>query len=280
MSNIQLGSIIDLNAIGITNFKLHLASWNGKEHPLDVFVQDKNQWKAWNEWRENKDDFNRTYIFTLINYYHEPNRWLFAGIYKIVQRHYDFKATEVGYEVELVDTYTELIGRLIIDFTRYQGMRGRAFRLEAYFNDFTVSEILKDSYEGAKFPGYESISLPFKALHSIIKGQKTDWKTALENVKGVYVIFDKHNGKKYVGSAYGGFGIWARWSAYAENGHGSNKDLVQLITAKGIDYAKEHFTMTLLEYRPTRTDDKVIIARESFWKDALQSRDIFGYNSN
>jgi hypothetical protein len=30
----------------------------------------------------------------------------------------------------------------------------------------------------------------------------------LENVKGVYLIVDKSNGKMYVGSAYGDTGIW------------------------------------------------------------------------
>lgn len=75
MSTIHLGSIIDLHAIGITNCKLHLAGSNGKEQPLDVFVQDKSQWKAWNEWRDKKNDFNRTYIITLINHYHESNKW-------------------------------------------------------------------------------------------------------------------------------------------------------------------------------------------------------------
>lgn len=280
MSPIPIGSIIDLNSIGITNCKLHLAGWNRIEHPLDVYVQDKNQWKAWNEWRDNKDDFNRAYIFTLINYYHEPNKWLFGGIYKITNRHNNYKATEVGYEVELVDLHTDFIGRLIIDFTRYQGMRGRSFKLENYFSQFTVSEILKQPYDGAKFPGYENINLSFTAMQSIIKGQKTDWKAALEHIKGVYAIFDQHNGKKYVGSAYGDSGIWARWLAYAESGHGYNRDLVQLISEKGIDYAKRHFTLTLLEYRPARTDDAVIIARESFWKEVLISRGAFGYNSN
>ncbi|WP_141770140.1 GIY-YIG nuclease family protein [Bacillus massilinigeriensis] len=92
-----------------------------------------------------------------------------------------------------------------------------------------------------------------------------DWKTALENVKGVYVIFDKKTGKKYVGSAYGESGIWSRWEQYISNGHGGNKELVKLMNDKGHDYAKENYKFTLLEYHPMFTPDEKIIFRENFW---------------
>src|SRR5690606_1379253 len=38
--------------------------------------------------------------------------------------------------------------------------------------------------------------------------------------------------------------------------------------------------ITLLEYRPTKTDDCTIIAREGFWKNALLTRTEFDYNKN
>jgi hypothetical protein len=99
--------------------------------------------------------------------------------------------------------------------------------------------------------------------------QKNDWKAALENVKGVYVIVDKSNGKKYVGSAYGDFGIWSRWAVYVGTGHGFNDELTKIISECGIDYARQNFRLSLLEYRSTKIDDNVIIGRESFWKEVL-----------
>jgi hypothetical protein len=39
-------------------------------------------------------------------------------------------------------------------------------------------------------------------LLKIDKQGKADWKAALENVKGVYLIVDRSHGKMYVGSAY------------------------------------------------------------------------------
>jgi len=46
-------------------------------------------------------------------------------------------------------------------------------------------------------------------------------------------------------------------------------------------YATENFRLALLEYRPMKTDDQEIIAREVFWKKLLLSRhELFGYNKN
>ena len=61
-----------------TLYKVHLASWNGNTQPLDVFLTDKERWKGWNSWKSTKNDFNRRYIFSLIEYYHESDVWLFG----------------------------------------------------------------------------------------------------------------------------------------------------------------------------------------------------------
>lgn len=143
-----------------------------------------------------------------------------------------------------------------------------------------VSEILKEPYNGEIFPGYENISVDFHVLQPVFIREKLDWKLALENVKGIYVILDKTNGKKYVGSAYGDSGIWARWSCYIGTGHGWNDELTKIIKTHGFDYAKKNFRLTLLEYLPMKTEDSVVINRESFWKEALLSRGDFGYNKN
>ena len=119
----------------------------------------------------------------------------------------------------------------------------------------------------------------FSQLEAIIKQHKPDWKAALENVKGVYLIVDKSNGKMYVGSAYGDAGIWSRWACYIGTGHGWNDELTKLINTNGIGYARENFQFSILEFRSMRTDDQVIINREQYWKRALQTN-AFGYNKN
>nr|WP_269800602.1 GIY-YIG nuclease family protein [Macrococcus caseolyticus] len=103
---------------------------------------------------------------------------------------------------------------------------------------------------------------------------------ALENQKAVYLITDKSNGKLYVGSATSmSKMLLTRWSNYISNGHGGNKELVALVGEKGFDYVKENFQYTILENYNGKADDKLVLQRESYWKEALQSRQ-FGYNSN
>ncbi len=257
-------------------YKVHLASWNGEDQPLDVFVRDRGEWDSWNTWRSGKDEFNRTYILALIDFYPEPGVWLFGGIYQVLSRTQTNQSH--SYRVEGLHDHDELVGRLKIRFTRPS--RIRSVRLEKYFQHMTISELLKEPYTGERFPGYESISHDFGTLEVIFRTHRPDWKVALANVKGVYLIVDKSNGKKYVGSAYGDAGVWARWSCYIGTGHGWNDELTSLIAREGLDYARQNFRISLLEYRPAKTDDRVIIEREGYWKEALLSRGQFGYNKN
>lgn len=272
---IKVQDILNLDLSTLNQYKLHLACRNQEGvQPLDCYLRSWEEWVGWNEWKEGKNDFSRQFIFSVIQFYHEPNKWLFGGIFKVLHRY------EASYELELQELHKNLIGRLVIDFFRYQGLRGRSYYLETHYENFFVSEILKKQYDGINFPGYENISLDFGEFEQIYRIQKNDWKGALENIKGVYVIIDKSNGKKYVGSAYGDFGIWARWGIYIGTGHGFNDELTKIIAENGITYAQKNFRICLLEYRSMKTDDSIIINRECFWKEALLSRGEFGYNRN
>jgi hypothetical protein len=108
----------------------------------------------------------------------------------------------------------------------------------------------------------------------------SSFKAALENVKGVYLITDTSNGKRYVGSAYDGAGVWSRWECYAGTGHGYTDELMQLIATSGLDHARQNFRFALLEYQSMRTDDNIVIEREQYWKRVLLSRGDYGYNKN
>jgi hypothetical protein len=93
------------------------------------------------------------------------------------------------------------------------------------------------------------------------------------------VIFDKSNGRKYVGSAYGEGGIWARWACYIGTGHGWNDELTRLVASNGIDYARKNFVFSLLEIAANTAADDYIFERETHWKRILLARE-FGYNKN
>ena len=258
-------------------YKVHLASWNGEAHPLEVFVRSRQEWDAWNAWRGGRDDFNRERIFSLMDFYPETNQWLFGGVYKVNSRppHNGLDR----YQVELLEEGAAFIGRLKIAFKRPG--RARVVRLENHYNSLQVSEILRRPYSGEAFCGYDQIDIPFHLLETIFAIQRPDWKAALANAKGVYLITDTSNGKRYVGSVSGTDGLWSRWASYIATGHGNNVALTEVIQAKGKEHARRYFKFALLEHRTPKTDDQVIFDRESYWKKVLLTRDsAYGYNEN
>ena len=256
-------------------YKLHLACRESGLwiNPLDEYVADHNKWLGWNEWRGSRNDWTREFVFSLMEFYPRSDAWLFGGVFRVLERHQDH------YKLEEIEEHKKFVGRVIFSFHRYQGMRGRAYYLENYIDAFEVLEILPSPYSGEQFPGYENIKHEFHVLEPIFKSERSDWKAALSNIKGVYLISDKSNGKQYVGSAYGDMGIWSRWACYIGTGHGWNDELTKLVDEKSIEYARENFLFSLLEITSMSTSDEAIIARESHWKEALLSRN-FGYNKN
>lgn len=66
--HLTLGDIWPISNLG--DYKLHFARWNGDTQPLDVWVRDKNEWQGWQEYWPKRNDFNRPYIFSLMQFYH------------------------------------------------------------------------------------------------------------------------------------------------------------------------------------------------------------------
>ncbi len=212
----------------------------------------------------------------MIDFYPETDRWLFGGTYRVISR--ENVNHSPSYKIDLVDEGRPLIGRLKIALKR--PARAKAVNLENHYSDLVVAEILPAPYTGEAFCGYDQIDIGFSELESVFVIQRPDWKAALENAKGIYLITDTSNGKRYVGSAYGVTGIWSRWSCYVQTGHGYNDELTKLIAMSGIEYARKHFRFALLEHRTMKTDDDVIIEREQYWKAVLLTRGDYGYNNN
>ncbi|WP_296707396.1 GIY-YIG nuclease family protein [Rhodoblastus sp.] len=207
-----------------------------------------------------------------MQFYHEPDIWLFGGIYRVLERHSD------RYEVELSDEGSAFIGRLKLR----SSYRERATRVnfENHYQNLELQEIIREKYSGRSFPGFENIDLSFEELESLVQNNRTDWKAALASVKGVYLISDQTTGKRYVGSAYGGHGVWSRWSEYVNTGHGGNVELRALVKDPTLEYCRKAFRFALLETRPSPTPDDIIIGRETFWKNILLTRGEHGLNRN
>ncbi len=256
----------------LKDYKVHFAKWNQKHQPLDVFIKSREEWQGWQEYRPGRDDFNRPLIFSLASFYHEPLTWLFGGIFRVLGR------PESHYEVELTDIGANLIGRLKIR-SPYDSRTVRV-NMETQYDEFEVIEVLREPFVGRPFPGYEDINISFEEIETLVRNSRPDWKAALESVKGIYLITDVSTGKRYVGSAYGESGVWSRWCAYVGTGHGGNVELRSLTTDTTLDYYRAHFRFALLEHRPFRVADDIILSRETFWKELLLTRGEQGLNRN
>ncbi|MEG9504018.1 MAG: GIY-YIG nuclease family protein [Methylorubrum extorquens] len=255
-----------------TLFKAHFARSNGTEEPLECFVRDRNEWQGWQEFWPGRNDFNRAHIFSLMRFYHEPDTWLFGGIYDVLAFHGD------RYDVALSAAGANFIGRMKIRYP-YSDRTTRAY-FEKHYSALEVQEILREAYTGRRFPGYDDIDLSFNELEALVKNARPDWMAALESMKGIYLISDTLTNKRYVGSAYGDQGIWSRWCSYVGSGHGGNVELRALVTDPTLEYCRTNFRFALLEHRPSRTDDRIILEREGFWKRILLTRGVGGLNRN
>jgi len=133
------------------------------------------------------------------------------------------------------------------------------------------------------FPGFDGVRLTFHELREMVESHRyEDWRAALREVQGIYLITDSTNGKQYVGKADGGERILGRWTTYARDGHGGNVGLRELaFESIGDDVVKtdhaRHFIFSILRVFGPSTPMSEVNAPESHYKRALMTRE-FGLN--
>lgn len=252
--------------------KIHLAVWNGYENPVDVFLSgDFEDWQSW----QSRKNFERKYIISLLQL-PGVDKWLFAGGFYSEGSECIEKEKYYQYRTSEIDEFKSLAGRLVVDFSR--SGRQSYLNAENWSDGIFVSEIRPEKMVVEEFAGYNKVKLSKKRLEIVVSQCISSWKGALSNVSGVYLITDTKTGKLYVGSATGEGGIWQRWSEYAENGHGCNRELVAALSQQGKEYS-DNFQYSILEIADTHASANDVLARESYWKDVLCSRE-HGYNAN
>ena len=252
--------------------KLHLATWNGEENPLDVFLAGNfDQWQCW----QTKRNFEREFVIALIAL-PASNQWLFAGLYKSHGSEWKEEHRLHYYQLTPDISCSELEGRLVLNFSRTA--RQSYLNAENWAAEIKVAELKAEQLSIAEFPGYRNINLSKGELETIVRQSLESWRTALTNVAAVYVISDVQTGKLYVGSATGEGGLWQRWSCYAATGHGGNKELWELLRETGAKTA-DNFRFAVLEIADIHSSEKEVLRRESHWKEVLLTRQ-YGYNAN
>ena len=272
-----------LNLDNIENVKIRFNKDNGADYdPIKFFKEDRSRLLKGQFWNYSKNKSFKEGNLAIGLARIEGDKWLLFDISKITKDLHKFN--DVGYKHEPILKHKKYFGRIII---KYHNKSQNLVRLaKNLIDELEVIEILPEKFNDDDFPGYENVNLSFDDLKRVL--ERKDWKTALENQKGVYLITDINTGKLYVGSAYGEKMILGRWTTYAksgydkneiENGKYPNKKFQELVKDKGMAYIKKYFRYSILDIYKKTADDKIIINRESRWKDVLKSRD-FGYNTN
>lgn len=257
MEFIKLNNILKLDNLNNVKIRFNLMfkdNWN----PIETFNNNEIETilagQYWN-YNKNKSFKNGQITIGFIRIKSDENFWLLFHIGKITK---DLNVLNgIGYKFKTLSEYKKYFGRLIITFKNTsQNMIRNA---ESVINDL--------------FLEYDKVNISWDKMCRVL--EKDNWKTALQNQKGVYLLTDTSNGKKYVGSAYGENMILSRWRAYVKNRQGGNIRLKQL----DFDHIKRNFKYSILDIYKSTTDDQLILERENWWKEVLQSRK-FGYNEN
>lgn len=137
------------------------------------------------------------------------------------------------------------------------------------------------------FPGFDGVLLAYHELRDMVEDPRyADWRAALSEVQGIYLITDSSNGKQYVGKADGAERILGRWTAYARDGHGGNVALRELAHDSAVGDARgaktdhaRHFVFSLLRVFGPSTPSSEVNSAESHYKAAMMTRK-FGLNRN
>lgn len=276
MQGLLLKDLLRFSEEELNRVKIKFNQHNGFDNPMDLYKNNpeivNTQWLFWNT-KQRYFDVGQIAICLLKLSY---DLWLLTTI-KLVTKDLGVSGG-ISFEGEEIERFQPLFGRVIVQYHKTSQSQGRWFT--SLQDELVVNQILPDCFDGDDFPGYDKVRLSFRQLEAIITRGKKDWVAALGNQKAVYLITDKNNGKLYVGSATSNTGmLLQRWSNYVNNGHGGNKELVALVEREGFDYVRENFQYSILENYNAKVDDHIILERESWWKETLQSR-VWGYNSN
>jgi hypothetical protein len=166
------------------------------------------------------------------------------------------------YDLTLLNTLNEFIGKLIIDW----GPGALAWVQYADRNNKPITELRKEFQEPA-FPGFLNFIQSLSKLDNVPKS----WITALQSSRGIYLLTCPKTKEQYVGSATGEEGFWGRWQDYVRTGHSNNLGL------KSRD--PSDYQISILEVAGTSSKTEDILKMEGRWQSKLQSQEM-GLNRN
>lgn len=210
----------------------------------------------------------------------DSNRARFIGVYEV--------CAVIKLENTLIDPISQKPYQYLYDMKedmKYAALKDRIIiswgKERQWCQKFINTKEVIEIHQGLhyrQFTDYLNFTLSFRELKEIVISEYRDWKRALTNVNGIYMIVNSHDQKQYIGSTYGIGGIWNRWTDYVRtNGTGSNK-LLEACSSIDPNYT-DHITFTILDILPRTISQKQAVDSEKLFKAKFGSR-AMGLNAN
>src|SRR5713101_7317917 len=153
--------------------KIHLATWNGKEDPFDVYLRGEfDEWQRW----QTRRNFERPFILSLISLA-TPNHWLYAGVHAASGSKWYSQHKCHYYNLSERKSCAEFSGRLIATFTRVG--RQSYLRAENWADRLIITEIQRERMTIGEFPGFKGVHLNKAQLDTVAATGSESWRAAL-----------------------------------------------------------------------------------------------------
>lgn len=175
-------------------------------------------------------------------------------------------ATWLWFDLQRTELLGEYVGRLRIAPRLTQAY----VRLAENFPGEIVA-VERASLLDAAPPDWRDMTLSASELRVSDKPVLPEsWAVLLRGWRGIYLIVDESDGKRYVGAAYGKENLLGRWRAHIAGEHGVTKELGTRKT--------DGFRFSILEVLRHDEAAEEVIRREQSWMNRLHTRQ-FGLNA-
>lgn len=251
----------------------------------DLFLKDIKEFELYQSHQERNQFANCEYIVSCIGI--SNKQALFIGVYEVKSmqiingfpkdKSVSFRGkaktnSKYYYDLEKKTGFEDFEGKVVINWNEV----GQAWCVGLDTSIKEVVQILPKAFV-REFPGYNEVKL----FHNELKRMTEDpisnmiWHKLLSSVNAIYLIVDTTDGKQYVGSSYGKEGLLGRWKTYAQNGHGNNIELLNIL--KNDPKRINNFRYSILQTFPTNVTKVQILKEEMNYIDKLGTR-AFGLN--
>jgi len=176
-------------------------------------------------------------------------------------KHIQAGGSQIRVSMEPLEAMQQFKGRLQI-----AAPTGRAYVRVARNLDAEIVALSAENMLVSSAPKWHEFIVSGQMMRSL----PANWAARLREWRGVYLIVDESDGKRYVGSAYGAENLFGRWGEHVVGEAGVTRELAKRDPLT--------FRFSILQLLAPDADPEEVIRLEHSWMDRLHTRE-FGLNA-